>query len=316
MTSIYARNTVAGARAAWIRVACAVALLASAVGMWRLLQPLVLYRLACFNLGNFPEGDSLADQAVRVRYPRWPNPPRAPGPWAYFGSRTRTSHTGRTATAIVQTRVLRHPQPPHDGALWNEWQILDDRLNLVAMVRGTYLGLGTAADDRDGDGTLELIHRSADFIRQLDHGGSAPDVEYVTFTVVSLGNTRHSVVAAIDLPIRKTDDWPDAEWTNAEGDSLHELEWLQWTPPTPSATAPATPLRATYVSILKLRWLRPGVMTCDAPPPGVRFWFSKEKDQATFSPEESIDDVARRLLGEPPGPPTDAPEPRGNPVGR
>lgn len=255
------------------RIAAFLIALLILAGLWWVARPAIIYRLACANLGNY-RAAHLIERAVIERYPQiaW-SPAAAESIYAPWSSRLQSFDSGRRRFAIGS--------PSADGGNETKWLVFDERLDRVGSIRTANTALA-APDDRDGDRAIELLLHCYD----VSSGGTR------NFQCVArLGQERHGLLAVIEQTITTTAPvvWAWPMWTNSERDSQHELEWVSW------GGAGPTP---TWTSALKLRWLSPGRMTYDGPlPAGYKVWLAQSPDEVTFSPDESLDEVARRALG-------------------
>jgi hypothetical protein len=246
-------------------------------GVWWAVRPGVLYRLARANLGNAACG-ALIDRAIVERNPDldWRRDP------AYSAFGRFTWHAQSFATARVRGAIT--PLEVYtSGSERSAYLVVDDRLNRLAEMRANdqwYLPI----DDRDANGSIEVV------ASWWESGGS------MRFAVISVGARAHTLIAVVEQrPTRGGAatgmQWPPM-WTNADGDTLHELEWVNYGAWTGAGATTAT-------SEFKLRWLAPGRMTYDGDlPAGYKVWLADEKRSITFGPDESAADVARRALGE------------------
>lgn len=50
-------------------------------------------------------------------------------------------------------------------------------------------------------------------------------------------------------------------------------------------------------SVFQLRWIAPGRMVAHGNPPG-RVWLADDTHEATFAPDEAVENVVLRVMGE------------------
>lgn len=140
----------------------------------------------------------------------------------------------------------------------------------------------SAPDDRDGDGTLDVLV-------QVWNDNSPPDVSFALFR---LGTDANSLTAVVRWPTIATAPMavPEPTWMKGAQDNRHSLDWIHygaWTASGPS----------TFTSVLKMHWLSPGCMALNGtPPPGVQVWLAKQRDELIFRQDEPLADVVDRVL--------------------
>ncbi len=228
---------------------------------WRLVEKPVVYELACSSLGD-GRALALTERAIRERHPEFL---KESTHWAW----PITFDSGRRRTACLLYGTSESIEN-------SRTRVFDDRLERI----GEYAAAASILcppDDRDGDGHVEVVF--------VDKMNSLPNGDYV-FGLIHVEAESNRLIAAVRWPALMT--LPQLVWSNNDGDQFHELNFLTW-----------DVSRNTLKAAVQLRWLAPGCMTCDGPPPpGVRVWLAQQRDEVVFRQDEPLADVVKRVHAE------------------
>lgn len=277
MNDIAARHEHESSSKSTARILIAGLLVALAALGWNSQRSKTLYETARFLL---PLGSPspVIEAAIIERHPMvdWqrPVPSTSPNvqPWLIF-------NTGRRQLALLSQLG----SSTFDFNTNETWWLFDRNLDFVTRFKGAPHFM-VAPDDRDGDGSIELVATGVRFAMPTGTGTNG------ACAVVRLGRARHAVIAVVWWDATGTPGkagMPIPIWTNAEQDQLHELELVEHSSTKPGAAPP--------LPSLKLRWLAPGRMAVDGDTPAMyRVWLAESPNEFTFDPDESIDAAIER----------------------
>lgn len=275
MNAVYRRERPEPAFRAMFRLFLASAITVALAWAYGAALPWVRYELVVANLGNPRFSDRLLDRVVVEQFPdaAWgdghsfhpvlPDSGRR-GYWVPPSESYFSQGQGSVETRVNHSKSFEQESIPL-------WWFLDGRLNRVGRIRGgSPFGAFVSRD------------KSAAFVGVIRTSNRES-------AVVSLGRKRNAILAVVRTPLaRPSPAFQIAPfWTDANHDGIAELEWIRQTG------------QGALASEIKLEWgagrkLRP----IGEIPDGFVVWLPGPSDDATFTADERIDDVIRRLVPE------------------
>lgn len=264
------RHPVESLRSATVRCGAIASLVALIAVGWAAIRPVALYWTACANLGNWRTEDLIrrgilvneADQAWIAEYAK------IIGAQSELEFLSASSfNNGRRRGGLVWITGGELSETDQVVAIY------DQGLQRIAAVRCDGKLVGNP-DDRDGDGTIEVLCR-------------VWGVDSTRWAVVRAGQKQNSLIAVIEFPYSLPGSGPEFMWVNVDGDETHEL-----------ALDPTNDSNSSPAPKFLLRWASPGRMVLDGDLlEDCKLWLANTKDEVTFGQDQSLDAVVRRVMG-------------------
>jgi hypothetical protein len=267
------------------RLVIALALIVTASLMWQGARDYAVRELAESSLGCGSRADLIA-AAIWHRYPalRMETP---------YGLPLVSYRSAATAGAACEVRSVTE-RLPTGTSLGHEqrYAVVNANLDLVGVIVGSSLPLLPTPGDRDADGCIETVTSCIPDIGNLSRSAGL-------WATARLGPDSNEVAALVLVdytPWRAAKVWIRPEWGSQNADGRQELLFLAWSPGRlPSGRMGFLPPETLAV----FEWNHPGgVLRPTLLPNDGSFlvWTLPDGKPYPFSPDECVDDVARKLL--------------------